>query len=94
MASSDHNTQDVNLDFRVSTAQRMLIDRAAATLGKARAQFILETMCETSQNILLDRNLLKLDDEAMSAFEAMLNKQSGDSAALGKTLSAPAPWDK
>ena len=48
-------TQTINL--RASADQKALIDRAAKRLGKSRTEFVLDTMREASENVLLDQRL-------------------------------------
>ena len=64
-------TQTINL--RASEEQKALIDRAAACLGKSRTEFILDTMREASENVLLDQRVFWLDDEAFAALQAILD---------------------
>ena len=83
-------TETINL--RASAEQKALIDRAARRLGKSRTEFVLDTMREAAENVLLDQRLFSLDEAAFSAFEAMLDAPIEAGGALRRTLSASAPW--
>ena len=69
-----------------------MIDRAARRLGKSRSQFVLDTMREAAERVLLDQRLFVVDDAVHEAFEALLDApvEAGDS--LRRTLRTPPPW--
>ena len=94
MLMSDRKCSMETINLRASTEQKALIDRAARRLGKSRTEFVLDTMREAAENVLLDQRLFSLDAAAFSAFEAMLNAPVEAGDALHRTLAAPAPWDK
>ena len=62
--------------------------------GKGRTKFILDTTREAAEQVLLDRRLYLLDDEAFAAFEAILAAPAEPSAALSKTMNTSPPWDE
>ena len=86
------NTEIINL--RASAEQKALIDRAAQRLGKSRTEFVLDTMREASENVLLDQRLFTLDPKAFAAFEAALDAPVEGNEAPVKTLAASAPWER
>ena len=85
--------RDQAINLRVSRRQRDLIDRAAHALNKSRSEFILETVCQEAEDILLDRTYFQLDEEAFAQFSAMLDAPREPSDALRKLLRTPAPWE-
>ena len=85
-------TQTINL--RASEEQKTLIDRAADCLGKSRTEFILDTMCEASENVLLDQRIFWLDDEAFAAFQAILDAPPEPSEELRRTLNRTPLWER
>ncbi len=85
-------TQTINL--RASEEQKALIDRAAECLGKSRTEFILDTMREASENVLLDQRVFWLDDEAFAAFQAILDDPPEPTEELRRTLNKKPPWEK
>ena len=85
-------TQTINL--RASEEQKALIDRAAECLGKSRTEFILDTMREASENVLLDQRMFWLDDEAFAAFQAILDAPPEPTEELRRILNTPPPWEK
>ncbi len=85
-------TDTINL--RATPEQKALIDKAAKSLGKSRTEFILDTMRQESQNVLLDQRLFFLDPAGFVEVERLLDLPFEDNEALQKTLNARAPWDK
>lgn len=92
-ASARKSSSEI-INLRASAEQKTLIDRAARAVGKSRTEFMLDTMREAAQNVLLDQRLYHLDAKAFAAFDAALSAPVGPSDALAKTLAARAPWDK
>ncbi len=92
MAESQNREAPINI--RARSAQRNLIDKAAAMLNKNRSDFMLEVACREAENVLLDRRLFLVDDETFEAFENLLSKPVGDKAALESLISRKAPWEK
>ena len=82
------------INLRASAEQKALIDRAARRLGKSRTEFVLDTMREAAENVLLDQRLFSLDEATFSSFKAMLDAPVEAGGALRRTLSASAPWDR
>ena len=85
-------TQTINL--RASADQKALIDRAAKRLGKSRTEFVLDTMREASENVLLDQCLFSVEAPDFDAFKAALDTPPEPNDGLRRTLTTPAPWDK
>lgn len=91
MAHSTTRTAPINL--RALDAQRNLIDRAAALLGKNRSDFMLETACREAENVLLDQRLFLLNQENFDAFNEALNAPVKDNPALHKLMTRKSPWE-
>lgn len=83
-------TQTIHL--RASSEQKALIDRAARRLGKSRSQFVLDTMREAAERVLLDQRLFVVDDAVHEAFEALLDASVEADDSLRRTLRTPPPW--
>ncbi|HEY9802455.1 MAG TPA: DUF1778 domain-containing protein [Leptolyngbyaceae cyanobacterium] len=93
MSEPINRNRDMTINIRVHQAQRDLIDLAAATLGKNRSDFMLETACREAQAILLDRRLFILDDEQFQQFMEMLDAPPSNNENLSQLLKTKAPWD-
>ena len=73
MAALERASPTETINLRASAEQKALIDRAARCLCKSRTEFVLDTMREAAENVLLDQRLFSLDEATFSAFEAMLD---------------------
>ncbi len=71
-----------------------MIDRAAKLLGKSRTDFILDTMREASENVLLDQHLFGVDESVFRTFEAALDAPPKLNENLRRTLMTAVPWEK
>lgn len=81
-----------SLNLRVPPEARDLIDQAARVLGKNRTEFILEASCRAAEDALLDRALLRVDDDAFAAFQTRLDQPAAPNDRLRKTMQAAVPW--
>jgi uncharacterized protein (DUF1778 family) len=86
--------QTVAISLRTKPAQLNLIDRAAAARGKDRTAFMLEASCREAENVLLDRRLFQLDEEAWSRFTAALDARPEANPALAALLARKPLWEK
>lgn len=80
------------LNLRIPAAERNLIDRAAASLGKTRTDFILEAARRAAEDSLLERALLMVSPEAFAEFMERLDQPTQPNARLRKTMQSKAPW--
>jgi uncharacterized protein (DUF1778 family) len=86
-------TREANIHIRARTADRDLIDRAAAQLGKSRSEFVIETMRREAQEVLLDQTVFRVDARTFKAFLAELDKPPRDNPRLRALLHSKAPWE-
>lgn len=82
------------INLRAGRRQKMLIDRAAETLGKSRSEFMLETACREAETVLLDKRYFVLSQAAFNEFTAMLDKPPKENPKLRRLLQTRAPWEK
>lgn len=82
------------INLRVTPRDRDLIDRAAASLGKNRSEFMMDATRTAAEDALLDRTAFRLDPDRFGAFMAQLDAPAAPNAALRKLLGTPAPWEK
>ena len=83
-----------NINLRVSSRQKFLIDRAATALGRNRSEFMLETACREAESVLLDRRYFALPEDKFRDFMAMLDVPPATNPRLARLLKTRAPWDK
>ncbi|WP_431257102.1 DUF1778 domain-containing protein [Roseateles chitinivorans] len=71
-----------------------LIDRAAATTSKSRADFMLNALLDVAQSALLEQSLFRVSDGQMKAFEKALDEPLDENLAFQKFLARKAPWKR
>jgi uncharacterized protein (DUF1778 family) len=81
------------LNLRIPSAERNLIDRAAASMGTTRTDFILRAARRAAEDALLDRAILSVSPEAYAEFLARLDAPPQPNERLRHTMQAPAPWE-
>ncbi|WP_201170361.1 type II toxin-antitoxin system TacA family antitoxin [Pseudomonas sp. S31] len=83
----------VPINMRVDTKKRSLIDAAVELLGTDRTSFILDAACKRAEEVIMDRQLFLLSDEAFDRFEKALDENPlRDNKCLQKLMSKPSPW--
>ena len=82
------------INLRVTPRDRDLIDRAAASLGKNRSEFMMDASRQAAEDALLDRQAFRLDSAQFGAFVAALDAPPGPNDRLRRLIATPAPWDK
>ena len=87
-------TRDAPINLRALSAQRALLDQAAAVRGQSRTEFILAAACEAAENVLLDQRFFGLEASAYKAFERALEAPVKDNAALRRLVTESAPWER
>jgi len=93
-AMPDRVSQTQTISLRASADQKTLIDRAAKCLGKSRTEFVLDTMREASENVLLDQRLFSIEASTFDAFNAVVDAPPEPNDGLRRTLRPLAPWDQ
>jgi uncharacterized protein (DUF1778 family) len=82
------------INLRATGKQKTLIDRAAASLGRSRSDFMLEAACREAEEVLLDRRYFVVPEEAFNKFIALLDRPPADNPKLRRLLRSKAPWDR
>jgi uncharacterized protein (DUF1778 family) len=90
---SSDATREANIHVRARPADRDLIDRAAAQLGKSRSEFVIETMRREAQEVLLDQTIFHVDAKTWKAFVAELDRPPRDNPRLRALMHRKAPWE-
>jgi len=94
MASlAERPKSDTTISIRIPLQTRDLIDTAAASLGKSRSEFMIESARRQAQDVLLDQRIFDLDAEASAAFAAVLAEPPKANAALRALMQAKSPWE-
>ncbi len=80
------------LNLRISAEERNLIDRASASAGRTRTDFILEAARRAAEETLLDRALMVVGPEAHKEFLKRLDRPARPNAKLKRTMREKPPW--
>ena len=83
-----------SLNLRIPATSKSLIDRAAQSSGKTRADLILEAARRAAEDTLLDQAMISVNSVAYQAFLARLDAPTQLNPALQKTMRTQAPWAK
>ena len=81
------------VNFRMTDERLALIDRAAATRGVTRTEFVLRSSEAAAIEALSERPVIALDDEVYVAFVAALDAPARPNADLKDLLARRPPWD-
>jgi uncharacterized protein (DUF1778 family) len=91
--TSTASRRNAVINLRLPEREKDLIDAAAATIGKTRTEFVLDSAKQRATDILLDRRMLELDEAGWAAFNAALEAPPPPNAALRKLMARKAPWE-
>lgn len=80
------------LNLRIAVAERQLIERAAASAGKTRTDFIVDAARRAAEDALLDRALIVASPEAFDAFLQRLDHPPPPGERLKRTMQTQPPW--
>lgn len=82
------------IDIRTTTCAKRLLQEAARVAHKNVSDFLLESGIAAAEQSLADRRIFPLDDEAWSAFQAVLDRPVAKSKPrLRKLLSQKGVFD-
>lgn len=82
------------LNLRIPAEERNLIDRAAASTGKTRTDFILEAARRAAEEALLDRTILAVGAEAYAEFLVRLEAPAQPNERLQRTMQVQPSWPR
>lgn len=83
---------DTSITMRIPIQTRELIDSAAASVGKSRTEFMLDSARQHAVDVLLDRRVFNLDADASEALAAALANPVEPNAALRALMKKDSPW--
>lgn len=92
-AALDRRKADATITMRVPARTRDLIDSAAATLGKSRTEFMIESARAQAMDVLLDQRVFDLDAEQSEALAAVLANPPKPAAALRALMARKPAWE-
>jgi len=92
MRAATRARADTSITMRIPAQTRDLIDSAAASIGKSRTEFMLDSARQHAMDVLLDRRVFNLDADASEALAAALASPVDPNAALRALMKTDSPW--
>lgn len=83
----------VPINMKADPLVRNLIDRAASLLHQNRTEFVLETVVQRAEEVILDQQLIRVDEERFQHFVEALDAAPAENPRLQKLMSRKAPWE-
>lgn len=83
-----------SINLRIEASTRQLIDEAAATLGKTRTEFMIDSARRQAIEVLLDQRLHVLDPTGYDAFSEALNNPPAPGPKLRSLMRRVPAWHK
>jgi len=91
-SKSSRAKADTSITMRIPAQTRELIDSAAASIGKSRTEFVLDSARQHAIDVLLDRRVFNLDADASEALARALADPIDPNAALRALMKKESPW--
>lgn len=82
------------LHLRVEPAQKALLEAASRAAGDTVSGFVLRTATEAAADILADRRVFVLDEQAWQVFDQALARPASEVPGLRELLSTPTVLDE
>ncbi len=83
-----------SINLRIEAKTRLLIDDAAAILGKTRTEFMIESARRQAIDVLLDQRLFLLDADRYDAFMHALDNPPAPGPKLRSLMRRVPAWRK
>lgn len=81
------------LHLRVDAEQKALLEAASQATGASVSMFVLKAATEAAADVLADRRVFVLDQNAWRVFDEALSRPPSDVAGLRELLAAPTVLD-
>ena len=94
MATSTRPARGIAFNLRADARTRSLIDRAAASVGKNRSEFMLDAARREATAVLLDERYFFVDEKTFAAFTQALDESPAGNSRLHRLLTTQAPWER
>lgn len=80
------STKAARLHLRVDAEQKALLEAASEAAGSSVSMFVLAAATEAAADVLADRRVFVLDQQAWRVFDEALARPAGDVAGLRDLL--------
>jgi uncharacterized protein (DUF1778 family) len=82
------------LHLRLDAEQKALLEAASQAVGASVSTFVLRAATEAAADVLADRRVFVLGQDAWQVFDEALARPAGDVAGLRELLSEPTVLDR
>jgi uncharacterized protein (DUF1778 family) len=89
MGSQTVSSKTERLGLRTTEAQRHLLAAASRAEGVSVTDFVLTHATRAAENVLADRKVFFLDEDAWAAFEAALDRPAREISGLRDLMKRP-----
>ncbi len=90
---SEQKSRRETLNIRIRPEEKNLIDRAAQARGQNRTDFVLDAARRSAEDVLLDRTILIVNQEAYEKWLVLLDAPPQPNERLRRSLETPTPWE-
>jgi len=81
-------TRSARLELRLPGDVKNMLQQAADSMGKKLSEFVIDSARHEAVSVMADRRVFQLDEQQMSAFEAILDRPVQDNPKLKKLLTS------
>jgi uncharacterized protein (DUF1778 family) len=81
------------LHLRIDADQKALLEAASEATGASVSMFVLRAATEAAADVLADRRVFVLDQDAWRVFDEALNRPAGAVAGLRELMAEPTVLD-
>lgn len=82
------------MELRTTPEERDLIDRAVATTGTDLTDFVVTEACDAARRVLADRDRFELDEETLTAWEALNARPAHDLPGVRRLMRRASPFSE
>lgn len=86
-------SSSVPINMKADPSVRSLIDRAARLLHLNRTEFVLETVIQRAEEVILDHQLISVDEARFERFVEALDTPPAENPRLKQLMARKAPWE-
>jgi uncharacterized protein (DUF1778 family) len=87
-------TKSERLNLRLTTAQDVVLRRAAEANGESMSEYVLRHAIEAAETDLADRRVFVLDDDAWDRLQATLDRPAARKPQLAELLVKPSVLER
>lgn len=91
MAATETRRRSRRLELRTTPDERDLIERAVTATGTDLTEFVIVNAVQAARRVLADRDRFELDEDSVSAWDAVNARPAKDLPGLRRFMERPSP---